>query len=223
MKTIRFDFLKSLYSSILLVIIGMHSIVAQAATVDLFLKIDGIQGESVDSKHKDWIDIGSFSWGVTSTGGKAAFSPLSWAQQIDKSVVSMFTGLTSGQIYKSATLDVQSIGMYPTVFFQMQFNNVFLSKLNISGSDSAQSVTAALDGYDAITMTYRQQLKDGSYGSAITGGWNIAGSTVTFFGSPLVLEGLALAQPAAVPVPAAAWLLGSGLVGLIGVARRRAA
>lgn len=32
----------------------------------------------------------------------------------------------------------------------------------------------------------------------------------------------ALAAPAAVPVPAAAWLMGSGLLGLIGVARRKA-
>lgn len=31
------------------------------------------------------------------------------------------------------------------------------------------------------------------------------------------------AQPSAIPVPAAAWLLGSGLLGLIGVARRKAA
>ena len=29
--------------------------------------------------------------------------------------------------------------------------------------------------------------------------------------------------PAAVPVPAAAWLLGSGLIGLVGVARRKSA
>lgn len=32
-----------------------------------------------------------------------------------------------------------------------------------------------------------------------------------------------VAAPAAVPVPAAAWLLGSGLLGLVGVARRKAA
>ncbi len=33
------------------------------AAVDYFLKIDGIQGESRDDKHKDEIDIESFSWG----------------------------------------------------------------------------------------------------------------------------------------------------------------
>jgi type VI secretion system secreted protein Hcp len=46
---------------------------------DAFLKIDGIPGESTDDKHKDWIEILSFSQGVSqmatssaSSGGRAA-------------------------------------------------------------------------------------------------------------------------------------------------------
>ncbi|MFC6051689.1 type VI secretion system tube protein Hcp [Acinetobacter portensis] len=31
--------------------------------IDIFLKIDGINGESKDSNHKDWIDVQDFSWG----------------------------------------------------------------------------------------------------------------------------------------------------------------
>ena len=43
--------------------------------VDYFLKLDGIQGESVDANHKDEIQILSWSWGgsqqssVAGTGG----------------------------------------------------------------------------------------------------------------------------------------------------------
>jgi len=32
---------------------------------DYFLKLDGIPGESTDAKHKDEIELVSFSWGVT--------------------------------------------------------------------------------------------------------------------------------------------------------------
>ena len=46
---------------------------------DAFLKIDGIPGESTDSKHKDWIEVLSYSTGITqptsgsaSTGGGAS-------------------------------------------------------------------------------------------------------------------------------------------------------
>jgi type VI secretion system secreted protein Hcp len=41
---------------------------------DAFLKIDGIPGESTDDKHKDQIEILSFSWGVSQTGSGAASS-----------------------------------------------------------------------------------------------------------------------------------------------------
>ena len=41
------------------------------ATVDYFLKIDGIAGESRDDKQKDEIEIESFSWGETQTGSFA--------------------------------------------------------------------------------------------------------------------------------------------------------
>jgi len=38
------------------------------AAGDYFLKIDGIQGKSRDDRHKDEIDIESFSWGETQSG-----------------------------------------------------------------------------------------------------------------------------------------------------------
>ena len=40
---------------------------------DAFIKIDGIPGESTDDKHKDWIEILSFHWGVSqpSSGGRS--------------------------------------------------------------------------------------------------------------------------------------------------------
>ena len=39
----------------------------------IFLKIGNIKGESTDSKHKDEIDVFSWSWGVStpSSGGSA--------------------------------------------------------------------------------------------------------------------------------------------------------
>ena len=42
------------------------------ATVDYFLKFDGIKGESADSKHKDEIDVESWSWGETHARGAAS-------------------------------------------------------------------------------------------------------------------------------------------------------
>ena len=38
------------------------------AAVDYFIKFDGIKGESTDAKHKDEIDVESWSWGETHAG-----------------------------------------------------------------------------------------------------------------------------------------------------------
>jgi type VI secretion system secreted protein Hcp len=41
------------------------------AAVDYFLRIDGIEGESADAKHKGEIDVLSWSWGASNTGSGA--------------------------------------------------------------------------------------------------------------------------------------------------------
>ena len=39
---------------------------------DYLLKLEGIKGESLDAKHKDEIEIESFSWGATQPAGVAS-------------------------------------------------------------------------------------------------------------------------------------------------------
>src|SRR3546814_9136414 len=66
-----------------------------SSDLDYHLKIDGIEGESLDEKHKGEIEIDSFSWGVTNMGGggrgggggtgKAEFSDINFCKQADKS------------------------------------------------------------------------------------------------------------------------------------------
>ena len=58
---------------------------------DIFAKIGTIKGESQDSKHKDEIEVLSWSWGVTQSGsmgsgggggqGKATFHDLNFTHQ----------------------------------------------------------------------------------------------------------------------------------------------
>ena len=41
-------------------------------SVDFFLKIDGIEGESQDKTHKNEIQLESWSWGQSNTGSMGA-------------------------------------------------------------------------------------------------------------------------------------------------------
>src|SRR3989344_4704549 len=151
MKTISQLPMKTLVAAMTFAIFGMGASNAQAATV-YFLQIDSIKGESTDKNHKDWIDINSFSWGISNSGsvvsggggpssGQAVFSPLSWTQQLDKSVPPMLVGVASGKHYKDATLDVQQATAKSTgVFFQMKFDDVLLTELDIAGAGDRPNV-----------------------------------------------------------------------------------
>src|SRR3546814_2540642 len=65
-----------------------------SSDLDYHLKIDGIEGESLDEKHKGEIEIDSFSWGVTNMGGggrgggggtgKAEFSDINFSKRSEE-------------------------------------------------------------------------------------------------------------------------------------------
>jgi len=85
---------------------------ADAAT-DIFLRLDGIQGESTDAKYKDQIDILSYSLGlansapVTSSGaaaGKFSCGNMVLTKVLDKSSPTLITYLAASKHIKSGTL-----------------------------------------------------------------------------------------------------------------------
>jgi type VI secretion system secreted protein Hcp len=81
---------------------------------DYFLQISGIPGESVDSKHKDWIDVLSWSWGEThpagppsgsgAGAGKVTFQDFAFATRVSKASPALFLACASGQHFKEAKL-----------------------------------------------------------------------------------------------------------------------
>jgi type VI secretion system secreted protein Hcp len=77
---------------------------------DIFAKIGDIKGESQDSKHKDEIEVLSYSWGVTNSAkidsggaGKATFSDLSFLHSIDKASPNLLKACATGTHLKEAT------------------------------------------------------------------------------------------------------------------------
>jgi type VI secretion system secreted protein Hcp len=75
---------------------------------DIFAKLGDIKGESFDDKHKDEIEILSWSWGVTSTAsavkaggagaGRPSFQDLSLTHKIDKASPLLLKACATGSI-----------------------------------------------------------------------------------------------------------------------------
>jgi len=189
------------------------------AALDYFLKIDGIPGESAEARHKDWVDIESFSWGVVNSGGKPEFMPYGWTQYLDKSTPKIFVAVASGKHFSNVTMEtVRTVDAPPGSFFTMSFDDVRFTSLQMSGGQYGITVAGALL-YNKLTMTYRAQKPDGSYDTPIVGTWDVSKGG-SFSGDPDVLMGLFLAAPTGigqipvVPEPQTWALMGLGLVGL---------
>ena len=89
------------------------------ATAPLFaaayLKFDGIQGESKDAAHTGWIELVSYSWGVSNSGamaygsgggeGKASFHDLSFVHKMDKASPALQQAAAIGKHFPVVTLD----------------------------------------------------------------------------------------------------------------------
>lgn len=82
--------------------------------IDAYLQIDGIKGESMDDKHKDWIECSSVNWGVhqpksatASTGGghtaeRAELSEVSFTKLADLSTPILLQTMRHGQDYSES-------------------------------------------------------------------------------------------------------------------------
>lgn len=213
---------------------------AQAASVDYYLEVDGIEGDSKHDSHRGWIDVLSFSWGVThSTGsgqggagsaGKPVFQDFSWSQIVDSSIPSMFVELTQGRHIKEVTLDVVRPGdKSSSPFFQMTFENVLLSSLSVAGSGE-EPVASLSFSYSKIELVYTPQDPKGGAGSAVKGGWDLKNAKTSFSGDPMVVLGLFesggnvnLAAVPEVPEPSTYALFALGLLAVATVTRRRRA
>lgn len=208
-----------LRSSALALAAALAAMPAAAQTLDHFLQIGSIKGESLDAKHRNWIDVSDWSWGVhqqTDAFGKTtvAFDPFGWQQGLDSAVVPLFLATANQQSFASATLDVARIQSgVSQVFFQMIFSQARPSELNIA---SASTVDAALR-YDAVTMRYTADGK-----SWIEGSFSAGAGGLSFSGDANVLTGLmasggrvslaALPPTAPVPEPSSWALFAGGLL-----------
>jgi type VI secretion system secreted protein Hcp len=138
--------------------------------VDYFLKLDGIQGESADENHKNEIQIMSWSWGasqvssVAGTGGsgagKADLSDFSIMTYFDKATPKLFKSICQGDHIKTGTMTAVKSGAQGKPYLKVDFTELFVSGLQISGSSEVPTVSLSFT-YNTIKIDYSVQDEKG--------------------------------------------------------------
>jgi type VI secretion system secreted protein Hcp len=136
---------------------------ASAAAVDMFLKIDGIDGESQDHAHEGEIDVLSWSWGMSQSApimsrgggaGKVNVQDLTISKRIDKATPKLADACATGKHMKEAVLTVHEEGRHP---YQVVFSNVVCSSFEQGGNRNEAKDTVSLSFAD-----FKVKFLDGS-------------------------------------------------------------
>ena len=151
--------------------------------IDMFLKIDGIDGESTDDKHKNEIAILSYSWGETQpapTGGagggagKVALQDFHFSMLVNKASPKLFLACAKGEHLKSAVLTVRHAAASPTEFLKWRFTDVLITSYQTAGDIATGALPAdhASLNFSRIEVEYSQVKPDGTPGTPVKAGWD---------------------------------------------------
>ncbi len=161
---------------------------------DTYLKIDGIPGESTDDKHKDWVEVLSFSHGIhqpahvtkSSAGGAGAerceHMDFTIMKHLDKASSKLYEYCSSGKHLKSVAVEMCRAGGDKVRYMEIKMEEVLISNVSPAGSSDGEGgfpTESVSFNYGKIKWTYTQQKRaDGSGGGNVTGGWDLTANKV---------------------------------------------
>ncbi len=152
--------------------------------VDMFLKIEGCEGESADDSHGGEIDVLAFSWGLTQSGsmhtaggggsGKVNVQDMSVTKYLDKASTVLMQKCCSGKHFESAVLVCRKAGDSPIQYFKVTMEKVLVTSVSEGGSggEDVQTENITLN-FAKVKVEYTPQKDDGSAGAASELGWDI--------------------------------------------------
>jgi len=144
---------------------------------DIFAKLGDIKGESLDDKHKDEIEILSYSWGVTNAGsmgygsgggeGKAQFHDLSFTHKIDKASPVLMQYCATGVHLKEATITHRKAGKGQQEFLVIKLNDVIVTGVTHGGNGGEGSSENVSIAFAKVNVEDKPQKADGSLDAGI--------------------------------------------------------
>ena len=155
-------------------------------SASIFLKIDGVTGDSVKAGHEDEIDVTSWSWdmsqqglahmGKGAGGGKVSVGDVQVAKKMDQATPSLMMKCCKGEHIPKATITVERAGGdKPLTYMEMEMTNVFVTMVSPSISDNDT------EGHEMISLNFESyqikvtaQLESGGSGATATAGFDMA-------------------------------------------------
>ena len=173
--------------------------------VDYFIKIGEVKGESKDKAYADWIDVLSWSWGVSQTGsfgygggggtGKVNVQELKFKKRADTATPDLLLHCSAGEHYPEATLIARAAGGrtgQAMEYMKMVLTDVIITSVQHEGSasssreqagtarsreadDERPTETVSLN-FSKYQTTYTGQEQSGGKGTSSEIKWDVTGN-----------------------------------------------
>jgi type VI secretion system secreted protein Hcp len=157
--------------------------------VDMFLKLEPytgqpIKGEAQDPKHKDEIEVLSWSWSVNQhvtigsapgvNSGKIEFEKLQLRKRVDRATPALYQCVSTGTPFKQATLTIRKAGGDPLDYLTVVLKLVAISNLTWSGPDETELMSEAVTlEFGGAQIKYTPQGSDGKKLAEVVHGWDV--------------------------------------------------
>jgi len=157
--------------------------------VDMFIKIDGIPGESEDGTHAGEIDVLAWSWGMSQSGtthmgggggsGKVSVQDLSFTKWVDKSSHALMLACCKGTHITTVNLVVRKAGDTPLEYIKIDLGEVIVSAVSTGGSGGEDRLTENVTlNFATVKYSYQPQATEGAgEGGSMDMAWNIPKNT----------------------------------------------
>ena len=153
--------------------------------IDMFLMLDGIKGESSDSKHKGEIDIESFSWGMAQSGsghrgsgsgsGKVEVNDISISKYVDKSSPTLMLACANGKHIAKGKITVRKAGENPLDYLTIDLEKILVSNYQTSGANKGDTPTESVTlNFIKMKLEYWTQTDKGAKGENANFSWDVA-------------------------------------------------
>jgi type VI secretion system secreted protein Hcp len=158
------------------------------ASTGMFLKLADVPGESVDERHRDEIELHSWSWGLINWEGRAisGWPDLTFVKSTDKSTPKLMESLCKGTVHSNAVLTLSRPGAPD--FYQLELSNVRTTSLFLSsGGESIREMVAL--GFDKVKVDYVLFSPNGAPLEKAGMVWDLYGTNIVLTASLTFVQG----------------------------------
>ncbi|KWS65228.1 MULTISPECIES: Hcp family type VI secretion system effector [Pseudomonas syringae group] len=153
---------------------------------DAFMKVDGVEGESLDDGHKGWVELLSYHYNAmqsisqtaSSSGGATAggvyLGDFQISKYVDRATPKLFEICCKGTHIKNVTIRIHRAGTEKFKYLDIVLEEVLISLVSGHGADqSGLPIESVNLNFGRIKFEYSQQRRaDGGSAGIVSGGWD---------------------------------------------------